>query len=138
MSSCNTSWFTKMSNIRCSLTWFSSSHHYSFVYWTESINHYFTLYRLNWVNYHSNCSGVQHFLRLLCLYISTWQPRSKTRMWVVPTNTNLISSNLFHHFHKLLLIDRVNWFHRHSCSDLRHRKNINNTYCVFIKNCPYH
>ena len=131
-------WWHKMTNIWSCLARLSSCHHYLLVNWSKSINNYFTFNRLNWVYYNCYCSWIQHFLRLLSLYISSWKPRSKTWMRVIPSNTNLISTNLFHHIHKLCLINRVYWLNWNCSSNLRHWKNIHHCNGIVIMNITNH
>ena len=73
----------------------------------EGIDDYLTLDGLNGVHDHGNSTRIEHLLRFLSLNISSGQPRSKTGMRVVPTDTHFVTANLFHHIHKLLLEDGI-------------------------------
>lgn len=125
-------------DIRGSLSWFNAHHNNLRINASEGINYYLTLDWLNGINDYGNSSWVKHFLRFLSLNISTWKPGSKTWMGVIPTNTHLISANLLHHVHELLLENGINWFDTDRCSFLRHRENINHCDCVVVVNFSNH
>ena len=128
----------QVTNIRCSLSGFQTLHYHGRLDWSECINNNFTFDRLNWINNYSDCSLIHHFLRFLCLHISSRKPASKTRVRVIPSNAYLISANLLHHFHEFLLINWIYCLRRNGCTDLRHRKHIYDTNCVIIMNLTNH
>lgn len=113
-----------MSNVRSRLSWFNALHDCLRVYRSECINHYFTFHRLYWINDYTYCPGVEHLLRFLSLNIGSWQPATETWMWMVPSNSDLVSSDLLHHVHEFLLINRVNGLYTNCGTSLRHRENI--------------
>ena len=138
MAQCIVTWARDMTNIWGCLSWFSAHHHCLLIYTAECIDDYFSFYWLNRINDHSYSSWIKSFLTSLSFYICAWEPRSKTWMWVVPSDTALISANLFHHVHESLLIDWINRFNRDCSSHLWHWEYINDGDGVIIMNFSNH
>jgi hypothetical protein len=93
---------------------------------------------LNRINDNSYRSRIEHLLRLLSLNICARKPRSETRMWVIPTDTTLVTTNLLHHVHELLLINWIDWFDRDCSTHLGHWKDVHDANCVVIMNLANH
>jgi len=129
---------SNVANVWGSLSWFSSHHDGLLVNATESINNNLTLDGLDRINDDSDCSWIQFLLTLLSLYISSWKPWAKSWMRVIPTYATLVSTNLFHFVHKLLLINRIHWFDRDCCSSLRHWEDIDHCNCIIIMDFAHH
>lgn len=127
-----------MPNVWGGLSRFNSHHNNLGIDTSESVNDNLALNRLNWINDNGNSSRIQHFLTFLSLDISAWEPWSKTWMRVIPSHAHLISSYLFHHVHKLLLENGVDWLNTDSCTFLRHWEHI--YYCnrIVIMNFSNH
>ena len=138
MSFCNSTWFLNVTNVRSCLSWLGLGHHSLLIDWSKSVNHNSAFDRLNWINDDSYRSRVQHFLWFLSFDICAWKPRSKPWMRVVPTDAALVTTNLFHHFHKLLLVHWIHRLHRDCCAHLRHWENIDHIDCVVVVNLANH
>ena len=124
--------------VRGGLSRFRSSHQYWGVNTSKGINHYFSFNGLHRVHDHSHSPLIEHFLWLLGLHIGSWEPWAKSGMGVIPSNTHLISANLLHHIHELLLENRIYWFYTDSSSFLGHREDVNNSDCIIIMNLSHH
>lgn len=131
-------WSSDVTDVWCCLSWLCTHHHCLLVDAAEGINHYLAFNRLDRVNDYSHCSRVESLLTSLSFYVSAWQPRAKTRMWVIPPNATLLSANLFHHVHEGLLVDRVDRFNRDGGAHLRHGEDINDSDGVVIVNFSHH
>ena len=97
-----------MTNVGSRLAWLSSHHHRLLVDASEGVNDDLTFDGLAGINDDCDGSRVEHFLTLLGLNISAGQPGAEAWMGVIPADTALISANLLHHVHELLLIDWIN------------------------------
>ena len=134
----NHTWWSHKANIRSCLTWFHSRHHNLARNTTEGVDDHLTLNRLDGINNDSHRSWIQVFLLLLRLNIGARKPRTETWMWVIPTDYILLSTHLLHLIHEFLLkyrIDRLDW---HSCSHLRHWKDIYDCNGVIIDDLSDH
>ena len=98
-----------VANVGSCLSRLDAHHDDLWVNAAEGVDDNLTLDRLNGIYDNCNSTRVQHFLRFLSLNISTGEPRSETRMGMVPSDTHLVTTNLLHHVHELLLED---WVHR--------------------------
>jgi len=57
---------------------------------------------------------------------------------VVPANTDLGATNLFQHFHHLLLVDGVNRFNADGGRDSRHREDVFDLYLEIVDEFSNH
>lgn len=113
-----------MADIGSGLSWFETLHDHGWVDGAESIDDNLTFDRLNGIYDNTNSLRVQHLLGFLCLNISARQPATETRMRVIPANTDLVSSDLFHHVHEFLLVYWINRLNTDSGTTLWHREHI--------------
>jgi len=132
--------FLDVTNVRGSLSRldFTSRHDHFLFDVTEAVNHNLSFHRLNRVNNNTDLSFTLHLHRSLSLNISSWKPRSKTGMRMVPSNNVVFLSNLLKHVHVLLLEYRVDRFNRDSSSCLRHREDIFTDNSIVIFNLSNH
>ena len=93
---------------------------------------------MNWIDNDSNSSWIKLLLGFLSLNIGSGQPASESRMGMVPADTDLVSSDLLHHFHEVGLVNRVNRFYTNGGSCLRHGENIDNCDSVVIMDLSHH
>lgn len=138
MSFGNSTWLLNVTDVRGCLSWLSLWHHSLLIYGSECVDNDSAFDRLYWINYDGYCSGVKHLLRLLSLDICAWKPRSKPRMRVIPADAALVTTNLLHHVHELLLVNRIYWLNRDCGTHLRHWEYINYVDCVVIVNLTNH
>jgi len=134
----NNTWLSQMTNVGGSLSRLLPSHHGLRINRSERIDHNFTFNWLNWINNDTDSFWIKLLLWFLSTNICSWKPATESRMRMVPSYTNLISSNLFHHIHEICLINWINRLNTNSCSSLRHGENINYSNCVVVMNFTNH
>lgn len=135
---CNSTWLLNVTNVRGCLSRLGLRHHRLLINGSEGVDDHSTFNRLNWVDNNGYSSWVQHFLWLLSFDICSWEPGPKTWVRVVPTYTTLVTTNLLHHLHKLLLVYWINRLHGDSGTHLWHGKNIYYTDRVVVVNLTNH
>jgi len=131
-------WLRNVPDVGSGLSWFHTSHDHLRFDGSESIDHNFSFHRLDRVDDHTYCLRVEHFLWFLGFDIGSRQPASETWMGVIPSNWNLISSDLLHHFHELGLIYCIDRLYTDSRSCLWHRENVDHSNGIIIVDFSNH
>lgn len=134
----NQTWLGNVTDVRGGLPRFEALHDHGGLNGAESIDHDLALDRLHWVDDDTNSSVVQILPRLLGLHICAGEPAAETWMRVIPSDADLVSSDLLHHFHNCRLVNVIDGLYTDGGTTLRHGQHINDLNCVVIVDLSDH